>query len=348
MQRYKKQIGLPQVGENGQEKLKNSKVLVIGVGGLGCAVLPYLAAAGIGKLGLVDGDRVDESNLQRQVLFREKTVGKFKVTEARKQLLALNSEVKIENYQEFLNGENALQLIKNYDLVVDCTDSLAVRYLINDACVLSGKAFVYASVYKFEFQVSVFNFKSGPTYRCLFPDEKAEVQNCEDAGVLGTTVGLSGMFQATEILKIIMDAGEVLSGKLLMYNTLFNRQDIFEFSKIEDLKIDNDFYNRQYIQPFSEEISAEEINENAIFLDVREGYEQPKIAFPRMLEIPLRNLENELCLLNPEEEIQVICQSGKRSLAAVKILKAYNFKNVKSISGGVIALHKLNEVVETT
>ncbi len=345
MQRYQKQISLPQVGKQGQEKLKNSKVLVIGVGGLGCAVLPYLVSAGIGNIGLVDGDRVDKSNLQRQVLFREKSVGKFKVTEARKQLYALNSEVKIENYSEFLSGENAPELIKNYDLLVDCTDSLAVRYLINDACVLTEKSFIYASVYKFEFQVSVFNYKNGPTYRCLFPDEKAEVQNCEEAGVLGTSVGLAGMFQAGEVLKILLGTGEILSGKLLLYNTLFNRQEVFEFAKDDSLKIDKEFYERQHQQFFSEEIYADEINENAFFLDVREAYEQPKMDFPTMLEIPFSKLENELCRLNPEDEILVFCQSGKRSLAALKILKTYNFKNVKSISGGVRALQQLKEVV---
>ena len=217
MERYKRQINLPQVGINGQQKLRNAKVLLIGAGGLGNAILPYLTAAGIGNIGIIDGDRIEESNLQRQVLFSENAVGELKTVVVASHLRSLNSESDIKIYKKFLNTKNAISIIENYDVVVDATDSVSIRYLINDACVLTNKPFVYGSVYRFEGQVSVFNYKNGPTYRCLFKKKHTNVINCEDAGVLGTTVGLIGMFQANEVMKMILETGDILSGKLLLY-----------------------------------------------------------------------------------------------------------------------------------
>ncbi len=187
MERYKRQINLPQVGIDGQQKLLNAKVLVIGAGGLGNAILPYLTAAGIGHIGIIDGDRVEESNLQRQVLFTENSVGELKTEILASHLGSLNSKSDIKIYKEFLDAKNAVSIIGNYDVVVDATDSVSIRYLINDACILANKPFVYGSVYRFEGQVSVFNYKNGPTYRCLFKKKHTNVTNCEDAGVLGTT-----------------------------------------------------------------------------------------------------------------------------------------------------------------
>ena len=340
--RYNRQINLPQVGSAGQQKLKQAKVLVIGAGGLGCAVLPYLVSAGIGKIGIIDGDKVDETNLQRQILYSESSIGNSKVNEAKAKLESLNSTIIIESYNEFLNPKNARAVIKNYDIIVDATDTISIRYLINDVCVLENKPFVYGSVYRFEGQISVFNYKNGPTYRCLFKDEKAIVQNCEEVGVLGTTVGFVGMLQANEVVKIILEIGEVLAGKLLIYNALTNDQNIFQFVKDANSYIDEKFYESEYLNDKIIEIPAQEaIAADALFLDVREWHETPKLNFDNSIQIPLSVLKNELGKLNKEENILVYCQSGKRSLQALKILNKNQFKNIRSIKGGAIAINEI-------
>tara|TARA_R110002020_G_scaffold100493_3_gene237532 strand:- start:137 stop:1204 length:1068 start_codon:yes stop_codon:yes gene_type:complete len=342
--RYNRQINLPQVGSRGQQKLEQAKILVIGAGGLGCAVLPYLVSAGIGKIGIIDGDTVDETNLQRQVLYSESSIGKSKATEAKAKLETLNSTIIIESYNEFLNPQNALSVLKEYDIIVDATDTISIRYLINDACVLANKPFVYGSVYRFEGQISVFNYKNGPTYRCLFKDEKSIVQNCAEVGVLGSTVGFVGMLQANEVMKLILEIGEVLSGKLLMYNALTNDQNIFQFNKDSSIHIDEKFYESEYLKDEVVEVSAEEaIANDALFLDVREWQETPKLNFNNSVQIPLSVLEEEIEQLNKEENILIYCQSGKRSLQAFKILSQYQFKNIKSIKGGAIAI---NEIID--
>ena len=202
--RYNRQMILPEIGENGQEKLHQAKVLIIGVGGLGAAILPYLVASGVGEIGIVDDDVIAVSNLQRQVIYKTESVGKSKVLEAKDMALALNPNVKINAVQEKLNAKNALQLFECYDIIVDATDNLKTKYLINDACCVLNKPFVYGSVFRFEGQVSVFNYKNGPTYHCLFPEQESQVLNCNDAGVLGISVGIIGLWQANEVLKIIL------------------------------------------------------------------------------------------------------------------------------------------------
>lgn len=231
--RYDKQIALPEVGEAGQQKLAEAKVLVVGAGGLGCPALQYLAAAGIGTIGIVDGDVVNETNLHRQVLYTNSDVGRPKVQVAAERLYRLNPEVKINTYTEFLTAKNAMDIVANYDLVVDATDNFAARYRINDVCVKLDKPVVYGAIHRFEGQVSVFNYKGGPTYRCLFPDKPAESQipDCNETGVLGVLPGIIGTQQATEVLKIILGIGEVLSGKLMTLNLLTNFTRTFEFAR---------------------------------------------------------------------------------------------------------------------
>lgn len=341
--RYIRQANLPQIGEKGQQKLAEAKVLVVGAGGLGCAVLPYLAGAGVGTLGIVDGDTVAVNNLHRQVLFSESSIGKLKVEEAKKAISLLNSTLEIKVYPQFLNGSNALQIFKGYDIVVDATDTLAARYLINDACLLLNKPFVYASVYRFEVQLSVFNHNNGPTYRCLFNNHGGVVQNCEEVGVMGPTVGFAGMLQANEVLKMITGVGNVLSGKLLIYNVLDNRQDIFQFEKDKLLEVDYQFYQNKHVSEEIEEVIFPGTNsENLIYVDVREAHEQPKISLSNLFEIPLSVLSEKLSTLPKNKELLLFCQSGKRSLQAAKLLKMHGFQHVKSIKGGVQDFNVIN------
>ena len=235
MKRYSRHITLSEVGLVGQLKIAESKVLVIGAGGLGSPLLLYLTAAGVGTIGIVDFDKVSESNLQRQVLFREQDLNINKAISAKKLLNARNSDIEIKSYPHIFDTSNALELVQDYDIVVDCTDNFRTRYLINDACVKLGKPFVFAAIYKFEGQLSVFNYKGGPTYRCLFPTppKAGEVPNCEEVGVLGVLPGVLGMYQANEVLKIILSIGSILSGQLLSINLLTNDQRLLRFNKNE-------------------------------------------------------------------------------------------------------------------
>ncbi|NRD18648.1 ThiF family adenylyltransferase [Winogradskyella eckloniae] len=341
MERYNRQIQLPQVGKTGQQKLKDTKILVVGAGGLGCAILPYLAASGIENIGIIDGDSIEETNLQRQILYTETSLNQQKVVVAKQQLEALNSNVNIKIYNYYLSGDNALELFKNYDIIIDATDSIHTRYLINDACIITNKPFVYGSIYRFEGQVSVFNYKNGPTYRCLFKNDKAKVTNCETAGVLGTTVGLIGMLQANEVIKMILETGDVLSGKLLVYNTLNNTQNSINFKKSETINIDEAFFNSEYKTHKIEAVCINEaISQNLIFIDVRELHETPKLELPNGVQMPLSTLETKIKNLNKNENYAVYCQSGKRSLEAIKLLKKHQFQNVKNIEGGVISMQQ--------
>jgi molybdopterin/thiamine biosynthesis adenylyltransferase/rhodanese-related sulfurtransferase len=343
--RYNRQIILPEVGINGQQKLQQAKVLIIGAGGLGAAVLPYLAAAGIGEIGIIDDDRIEVTNLQRQVIYKSSSVGKSKVLEAAAMALELNPSIKIKAITEKLDWKNVISLFEHYDIMVDATDNLTTKYLINDACCVTNKPFVYGSIYKFEGQVSVFNYKNGPTYHCLFPEENSEVRNCNDAGVMGISVGIIGMFQANEVLKMVLGIGELLSGKLLVYNMLNNEQQKFEFSKTDKNTIDTVAFEKKYasVETATIEISAalalEQINNrNVVFIDVRNSEEYPKITIKNGLQIPLDRLEFELHQWDINAEIFVFCQSGIRSKKAVEILRNNNVAKAKSIAGGAKAL----------
>lgn len=346
--RYNRQVILPEVGEMGQQKLLEARVLIIGAGGLAAAILPYLAAAGAGEIGIVDDDAIELSNLHRQVIYKNVAVGKSKVLEAKRMAIELNPTIKINAISERLSGENALGLFENYDIIVDATDNLSTKYLINDACCVVNKPLVYGSIYRFEGQVSVFNYKNGPTYRCLYPDENSQSLNCNDAGVIGISVGIIGMLQANEVIKMILGIGEVLRGKILVYNLLSNEQQKYDFDKKENLVIDKSIFEAKYkvIENQVEEIIAEAIFnkidvEQVLFIDVRNSGELPEINLKNGIQIPLMNLDNEIEKLDKNQSIYVFCQSGIRSKMAVELLQNHQFKKVKSIIGGALAMKQL-------
>ena len=341
MMRYNRQTILPEVGEKGQEKLGHAKVLIIGAGGLGAAILPYLTAAGIGEIGIIDDDSIEITNLQRQVIYRNDAIGKSKASEAKEMALSLNPSIQINAITDTLNAKNAISLFEYYDIMVDATDNLHTKYLINDACVVTNKPFVYGSVFKFQGQVSVFNFQNGPTYRCLFPDETSNSENCVDAGVMGISVGIIGMFQANEVLKMLLGMGNVLSGKLLIYNMLTNEQQKFDLVKNNSTSLSRLDFEKKYNTVL--EISATEAleyidNPDVVFLDVRNEEELPKISLPNSIQIPLSDLEENLDQLDSNKMILVYCQSGIRSKKAVEILKKNQFLKVQSIAGGALKL----------
>lgn len=337
---------LPEIGEDGQYKLSKAKVLIIGAGGLGAAILPYLAAAGVGEIGIVDDDDIEISNLHRQVIYKSSAVGKSKAGEAKLMISELNPLLKVNAFAEKLSGKNAISLFEKYDIIVDATDNILIKYLINDACLITNKPMVYGSIFRFQGQVSVFNYQNGPTYRCLYPDENNKALNCEDAGVIGISVGIIGMFQANEVLKMILGIGEVLNGKILVYNILNNEQQKYDFDKSDFQLISRESFEEKYNKVEVEEISFEsvldEINSDKIlFLDVRNENELPKISLKNQIQIPLLDLENELENLDKKQTIYIFCQSGIRSKIAAELLQKHQFKNIKSIAGGVLAMKEL-------
>lgn len=325
---YSRQTILPQWGEAAQQKLRDSKILVVGAGGLGSAILPYLAAAGVGKLGIIDGDRIEASNLPRQVIYSESQIGSLKAEVASAYLKGRYSELSIVSYTSFLNETNASEIIQNFDLLIDATDDIATRYLIDEACLAAEIPWVYGSIHQFEGQVSVFNFDNGSTYRDLFPTQSRSAITCSEAGVLGTTVGLIGMLQANEALKIIAGFGTSLSGKLLIYNLLTNSQHIFEIEKKkESASIEKSFR--------TELISiADAIQSQAILLDVRSFGELPEVSHKRYVQIPLAELADRWQNLDLEGELVIFCQSGVRSAQAAEILNGIGFRKIKVIKGG--------------
>ncbi len=343
LKRYARHIILPKIGLAGQQKLKQAKVLVIGAGGLGCPVLQYLTAAGIGTIGIIDFDKVDESNLQRQVLYNTEDVGKYKAEVAKEKLSKQNPYIQLTaiNYQ--LSSKNALDIISQYDIVVDGSDNFATRYLVNDACVILNKILVFGSIYKFDGQVSVFNYQNGPTYRCLYPEPPidGEIANCAEVGVIGVLPGIIGTFQANEAIKIIIGIGETLSGKLLAFDALtmqFNTFDIIanpENKKITKL-IDYDFFCGTI-----KEISAVELKEKIKqkqdfqLIDVREANEY-QIKNIGGLLIPLNTLQANLHKINKEKEVIVYCASGARSKKAVALLKENGFTNMYNLKNGLL------------
>lgn len=338
MERYQRQLILPGIGTAGQQKLKSSSVLVVGAGGLGSAVLPYLVSAGVGKIGIVDGDHVEASNLHRQVLYNELSVGLLKVESAKQALRAMNSATAIEIIPEFLTAENVDNLIEGYDLIIDATDNLEVRYILDEACSDAQKPMIYGSIFRFQGQVSVFNYKGGPSYSSLFPQDEKTVLNCEEAGVLGTTVGIIGMLQANEALKILLEVGEVLSGKLLIYNMLTNDQQIFSLANQPDKSLTQPLVDKvQLVNP------EESFYSNCMLIDVREVGEQPKISSSFCLKIPLSELESRLAELDKDAEITLFCQAGGRAIQAGKLLIKAGFSKVKALKGGAKDILKLIE-----
>ncbi|MDR7131524.1 adenylyltransferase/sulfurtransferase [Algoriphagus sp. 4150] len=336
MERYQRQTILPGIGTSGQQKLLLSSVLVIGAGGLGCAVLPYLVSAGVGKIGIVDGDRVEESNLHRQILYHENSIGKLKVEAAKQVLQRMNSTTEIEIMPEFLTPENVDNLINSYELIIDATDNLEVRYTLDEVCSRLKKPMIYGSIFRFQGQVSVFNYNGGPSYSHLFPKDDKVILNCEEAGVLGTTVGIIGMLQANEALKIILGIGEVLSGKILIYNTLTNDQQIFQLAdQSVELSSNTVIEKVDLIHP---ELAFEQ---KGILIDVREVGEKPEIPSGFCRKIPLSELESRLGELDKDGDITLFCQAGGRAIKAGKLMQKAGFSKVKAIQGGARDILKL-------
>ncbi len=350
MSRYSRHIILSEIGQIGQDKLSNAKVLVIGAGGLGCPVLQYLAAAGIGTLGVMDFDIVSESNLQRQILFGTSTLGLNKTIAAKERLEDLNNTITINAYPKRLTTKNALEIFKNYDIIVDGTDNFETRYLVNDATILTNKPLVYGGIYKFEGQVSVFNYNNGPSYRCLFPTppEAGTIPNCSEIGVLGVLPGIIGTMQANEVIKIILELGNILSGKVLYYNALSSQTTTIKINKSE-AEIQKVINNKPFFNSKEEEIkctvsipeiSIEEVykNNNLQFIDVREMDEQPKVASINPLYLPLSEFEKNLDKIDLNKTKVIFCQAGIRSKSAVSILQKHSINNSFSIKEGAIEI----------
>jgi len=343
--RYSRQTILKGFGNDGQKKLNDAKVLVIGAGGLGVPVLTYLNAMGVGKIGIVDNDEVSNTNLHRQVLYAEQDVGKSKVTIAIEKLKAQNSTTELVGYETFLTVANALEIIPDYDIVVDTSDNFPTRYLVNDACVILKKPFVYGALHGYEGQVSVFNFQGGPTYRCLFPKmpKEDEVPNCNEHGVLGIIPGIIGNLQVLETVKVIAGIGEVLSGKLLLFNGLNQSQQKIKFKlQPENLKINKlqDFYEWndpcEVITTVTVEDLQKLLTEKAQIVDVRTNEEFENNHLPNSIHIPLSELENNSSKIDFSIPVYLLCQSGKRSETALKQLReVHPESSLFSILGGL-------------
>lgn len=353
IERYNRHIQLEQVGIEGQKKLKQAKVLVIGAGGLGCPALQYLSAAGIGELGIIDFDTVDNSNLQRQILFNTSLIGVNKAIAAKEQLEKLNPLISITAYPEKLNHLNAVELFKKYDLIVDGTDNFNTRYLINDAALLAHKPYVYGAIHRFEGQVSVFNYKGGPSYRCLFPKlpKKNAIPSCEQAGVLGILPGIIGSYQANEVLKIVLGIGNVLSEKLMLINCLNNSTTFIQVKRQENqiekvinsgrLSNYDEYCESNSLNKDVKNISAKELlndidNKDCIFLDVREIHETPKVNALNGLNIASSKILDNLDQLDRRQTTIVYCQSGIRSSQVIALLQQeHGFTNLINLEGGI-------------
>ncbi len=344
--RYSKQVILPEVGMSGQEKLKSAKVLVIGAGGLGCPILQYICAAGVGTLGIADGDKVDISNLQRQVLYTQADIGLPKAEVAKSKLNILNNNTTIICYPYFINFDNALETISTYDIIVDGSDNFDTRYLVNDACVMLDKPMVSGAIYKYEGQVSVFNYNGGPTYRCIFPEAPGagESPNCADIGVIATLPGIIGTIQANEVIKMITGIGEVLAGKLLVIDTLTMHSHSFNFKLVPANK-----NIKSLPQPATDcssaikNISYENLQKivettpTCQLVDVRE-VEEHIIGNIGGINIPLSGFEACISSLKKVAPVIVYCASGVRSMHAAKILQAKGFIEIMNLDKGVNGL----------
>jgi molybdopterin/thiamine biosynthesis adenylyltransferase/rhodanese-related sulfurtransferase len=344
IRRYNRHLILPEIGYEGQTRLKQARVLVVGAGGLGCPVLQYLTAAGVGTIGIVDEDVVDESNLQRQILFGVQDIGRKKATVAAEKLAALNPFVNFKTYSERINAENAEKLISGFDLIVDGSDNFPTRYLVNDVCVALNKPLVFGSIYKFEGQVAVFNYEGGPTYRCLYPEPSSpqEMPNCSEIGVLGVLPGMIGLYMANEVIKAICRIGQVLSGKLLVLNALGNTLDTFTVGRsiapsAPFLPVSSCSTPVATVQ----EISLEDLEQwssedgDVHLVDVREPYEYEAYNIGG-LNIPLSSLQDHLDSFPEGKRVVFCCQTGKRSLSAATLLKTTHFNgSVFNLKGGI-------------
>ena len=364
LERYQKHLSLKEIGKDGQFKLKNSSVLCVGAGGLGSSVLIYLAATGIGKIGIVDNDNVEKSNLQRQIIHETNTVGNLKIDSARERIKRLNPNVEVFTFDKRITSENALEIIREFDIICDCSDNFGTRYLINDACLILDKPLVFGSVQGFEGQVSVFNLqKESPNLRDLLPESplKNTIPSCSEYGVVGVSTGLIGILQVNEIIKIILKKGEILDGQILIFNLLnadmkklhlksdqINRS-IKDLSQFADFYFDNGCFeennkiNRINANDFNNLYKAKP--SKILLIDVRENEEFSTSAIKGSISIPLSHLSNkpDLEFIQKEsliKEIFTICKSGKRSETASKILSKFKIQS-RSIEGGIEKVKKI-------
>ena len=360
-ERYSRHLILPEVGLEGQRKLNAARVLLVGAGGLGSPAALYLAAVGVGTLGLVDFDVVEASNLQRQILFTTEDVGRSKLASARHVGLALNPEVAIETYETQLSSANALDLFAGYDVILDGTDNFPTRYLVNDACVMVGRPNAYGSIFRFEGQASVFATKDGPCYRCLHPEPPPPglVPSCAEAGVLGVLPGVIGTIQATEAIKLILGIGEPLIGRFLIYDALRMRFREIKLRKDPDCPVCGanpairDLHEyEEYCTPARPgthlnadplDITVIELKEKIdrgdapVLIDVREPHEHAICQIPGAALIPMAQLPGRLSEFDPSQEVVVHCRSGARSANAVAMMRSKGFSKARNLAGGVLA-----------
>jgi sulfur-carrier protein adenylyltransferase/sulfurtransferase len=354
-QRYSRHILLPEIGEAGQRRLKVARVLCVGAGGLGSPALLYLAAAGVGTIGLVDFDAVDFTNLQRQIVHDTASVGRSKVESARERIATLNPDVRVETFETAFSLANAKSLLDAFDVVVDGTDNFPARFLVNDACVLYRKPNVWGSIFRFEGQAAVFAVPGGPCYRCLHPEPPAAdlIPNCAEAGVLGVLPGIIGTIQATEAIKLILGIGEPLVGRLLVFDALKMRFRELRLAKDPDcpvcgthptitgLRETGALCGTGDMTPL--ELKARIDAGNApVILDVREAHEVAICRIRGSRTIPLGQLPHRLTELDPRTEVVVHCKSGARSAKAVAMLREAGFTNAKNLAGGI--LRWINEI----
>jgi adenylyltransferase/sulfurtransferase len=344
--RYSRHLLLPEIGEEGQLRLKRGSVLIVGAGGLGCPVAMYLAAAGVGRIGLVDFDEVDATNLHRQILYGRSAVGRPKLEAARERLEDLNDEIAIETHPAKLTSENALAILEGYDLVIDGTDNFPTRYLVNDACVILGKPNVYGSIYRFDGQVSVFATGGGPCYRCLYPEPPPPhlVPSCAVGGVLGVLPGVVGTIQATEAIKLLTGAGDSLAGRLLLFDALRMTFRTLRVPRRCELhpKVMKLIDYEEFCNPVSAtDITPQELSERMqrgdalVLVDVREPYEWEAGHLPEAKHIPLQQVPNRLEEIPKDAEIVMICRSGGRSANAQQFLKLQGYGKVLNLVGGM-------------
>ena len=370
LERYNRHIILPQFGLQGQQKLKAAKVLIVGSGGLGSPLVLYLAAAGVGTIGIIDFDTVSESNLQRQVLFGTGDLGKSKAQTATEKIKAINPNVNVITYNEKMTSVNALEIIEAFDVIADGTDNFPTRYLVNDACVLSGKAYVYGSVFQFEGQVAVFNYKNadgsfGPNYRDLFPSPPPPelIPDCASGGVLGVLPGIIGSMQALEIIKLVTGIGESLSGKFLVFDALGFSTKTFLVKpnpnnplngtnpSLKALIDYEEFCNTKPIQNIKE-ITVQQFlelkskGEEIQLIDVREPLEYEAFNLEGKL-IPLKNILEHVSEIEHGKKVIIHCQSGVRSKTAINLLQQqFNFDNLYNLTGGIEAVLKISNIVK--
>jgi adenylyltransferase/sulfurtransferase len=365
VKRYSRHLIMPEVGVDGQEKLKKGSVLCIGAGGLGSPAALYLAAAGVGRIGIVDFDVVDFSNLQRQVIHATPDVGRSKLASAKDRLLALNPNITIDTYETALSSKNALDLFKPYDVILDGTDNFPTRYLTNDACVLLGKPNAYGSIFRFEGQASVFATKGGPCYRCLYPEPPPPglVPSCAEGGVLGVLPGIVGTIQATEAIKLIMGIGEPLIGRFLIYDALRMKFRELKLKKDPDCPVCGthptvteliDYEQFCGVAPAAPEVAVStasnsetetdvkelkrriDAKEDFFLLDVREPNEFQIGRIPGSTLIPLGEVPQRVNEIPRDKEIVVHCKMGGRSAKAAAFLRQQGYKNVKNLKGGIL------------